>query len=84
MAEEVIERKKKGSGARKENRRHFDQSRLSHFRSFFQQQQKDAAESSGRIPCSSRDSTPLWAELEASTQHSDVQTPGTRAARQKK
>lgn len=51
---------------------------------FFLQQQKDAAESSGHNPCSSRDSIPLWAELEVSTQRSDVPRLETQAARQKK
>lgn len=45
---------------------------LSVFLFLFWQQQRDAVESSGHIPCSSQDSTPPWADLGASILHSDA------------
>lgn len=84
MAEAVTDRKEKGSGAKRENYRYFKQSLVDLIFLFLSRQQKDTVESSGHIPCTSRDNFPLWAELGASTQSSDIHRQETPAPRQKK
>lgn len=79
--EEVIEIKKEACEAVCE--KIFHVACLSYISPFLSQQLKDEVESFGHIPCSSQDSTPLWAELGVSTRRS-VLRPETPAVRQKK